>query len=239
MGPPLERWREPVAVFRHGHPRNAEMRTQIVQKAPKWTFSPKYPEPSYDRHKDMYPGPKHPEDHHRDDFSKYKRDPAWTISGNGNGSNWDRPSSAPPGGVYVPLKPSTPRWSFGTSRRTPPAADTPGPGPGGAYVPDTPRGVKVSLTPRRPMRTRTTEGPGPACYTPRDHIAGRWGHWGHVVDSKTPQETGPGPKYDTRRPSMGPRYSMGARRAQSVEKHHADRELGPPFTHFGYNDFGH
>merc|ERR1719456_495044 len=174
MGPPHERWREPVTVFRHGHPRNAEMRTQIVHKAPKWTFGTK----RSDSPRENFPGPHFPADVHRDNFGKYTRDPAWTFPGPCGSPSWDRPLSAPPGGIYVPLKPSTPSWGFGTSRRDPPRADTPGPGPG-AYVLKTPRGVKVSITPRN-IELPKPELPGPTSYTPRGGTPRKWGHWGHA-----------------------------------------------------------
>jgi len=219
MGPPLNSWRKEVRVYRNGIPCCTEMLTQVAEKEPKWTI----PGRAKDPEAAATPGPGHvpPVD-------KYPRAPGYSFP-----RSKERPSSAPPGrGFMKPkLDPTTPKYSFGTNPRPPAFPGEPGPGPGKACPP--PGGPKYSIRLKPPDRNQGL-GPGPAFKPPIsfDKHGPRYGK----ERPQRPRSAGPGPTY---RPKLDPgkSYSMQPRRPDHDDGNW--RPLGPQWTYFGYNDFGH
>mmetsp|Transcript_155598 Transcript_155598/g.290386 ORF Transcript_155598/g.290386 Transcript_155598/m.290386 type:complete len:240 (+) Transcript_155598:102-821(+) len=233
MGPPLAGWRVATATARHGDVCSQEMLTQLgsCRKAPKWSFAPR-PRVSARETTAQAGGA---DDVNRDGFSKYKRDPKWSMGK----PPMLRPKSAPPGPNYKPPeRPTTPQYSFGSRRprgmTSEPPTSTDGPGPGG-YVPKFGGGPKHSMPgkPRRP----TSAGPGPGAYRPKLPDGPKYAyHWGNGDPGRRQSSDGPGPQGEHGRPDRGLKYSFGYRRETPS---HGGRNLGLPFTQFGYDDFGH
>jgi hypothetical protein len=233
MGPPLQSWRKEVRVFRNGIPCCTEMLTQVAEKAPKWTIGKRMQDP--ETMGNPTPGPlgvKGPD--------KFARDPVYSFP---RGGPPDRPSSAPPGPRLLNprLNPSTPKWGFGTNPRPSPFEPQPGPGAGNVRPPR--EGPHYSMPGRRRVPSKKTEDtPGPGNYFPRRPRSAYGPRWGVEKPGQQrphrPPNRGPGPSYVP--PAVcgrdGPSYSF---RPNLQEKPDTDpRVLGPPWTYFGYNDFG-
>jgi len=223
MGPPLASWRDPVAVHRHGTPCCTHMLTQIAEKSPKWTFG-KRPQERVEES----PGPTK-----ADARLTYPRDPVYSFP-----HAVPRPESAPPGPCYVPPStPTTPRYSFGSTKRQSPFVGDDGPGPISYSVPDEKHGPKFSLGVRR--EKKKTKLPGPGNYDPRwrEHVRSpRWGKGGFGYLQRPRSTTPCAMYYSPRMLPDGPAFSLGARRENEDDRW---RPLGPPYTYFGYNEFGH
>lgn len=238
MGPPLRSWRKEVKVWRNGIPCCTEMLTQIAEKAPKWTMGGKPRDLEAER---LAPGPLNvkPPD-------KYPRDAVYSFPQ--GRERPERPSSAPPGPKYKPrITPTTPRYSFGKTPRPHPFAPPPGPGPILSHT--EPGGPKYSCAPRRPMNFfEGPDTPSPQYYAPKRPRSARGPRYGPDSAPQRPPGAppgswppppahGPGPDYLPPQEPPGPRYSI---RPLFPEKPTEDlRHLGPPWTYFGYNDFGH
>lgn len=200
------------------------MLTQVAEKAPKWTFGGK--------RKEVLPGPA-PGPAFVNPPDKYTREPAYTFP---TGSPPPRrPISAPPGPKNVPLQPTTPKWSFGSVSRPDPFAPEAGPGPGLRAMPSS--GPKYSFG-GRPRAKTSHGGPGPNDYKPMRPESARVARWGMPPAGREPPPAGPGPGPGPRSGKpQGPAYSF---RPRLDEKPVDDaRPLGPQWTYFGYNDFGH
>lgn len=249
------------------------MLTQIVDKAPKWSFTGR-PKDAVDQATTAGPIAVKTS-------CKYQRDPTYSFgppggpdSGGLDGSKgYGRPGSAPPGPLYTPLAPTTPHYSFGTTKRGCPFPDvnnSVSPGPSAFSDPRYSRGPKFSMEPRR-SSSRRSDGPGPGGFVPKRSSGATFApHWGKPkprdgdadARSRSLGGYGSGGAHDlgggggTGGPyafGQGPSYSMGARRgmengigdgggggggAKGTNGKLATRELGPNFSHFGYNDFG-
>jgi len=228
MGPPLRGWQEKTATFRHGKVCCEDIATRLggVDKAPKWTMGKRGP---YPKAKES-PGPTRVDDVHRDANGKFKRDPGYSMGK----APIPRPSSAPPGHqVNVPLKPTTPKYSFGGAPRRSPKEDSCGPGPGAYYVTKDFGGPKYSMPPRR-GKTEWT-GPGPGAYKQTLPKGNQAVGWGNAPKRRPQSASAPGPNYVPRTP-RGLGYSFGHRREEKIK----DKSpiTGIPYTQFGYNDFG-
>jgi hypothetical protein len=223
MGPPLKSWREPVAVHRHGIPCCTHMLTQVAEKAPKWTFGKRPQE-----HIAESAGPQN-----ADPKLTYQRDPVYSFP-----HAAPRPVSCPPGPNYVPSNsPTTPRYSFGSTPRQSPFPGDAGPGPRSYTVPDTKHGPKFSFGSRREKKKFPVPGPGTYDKRWQETVRSpRWGKDGFAYLQRPRSTTPCSMYYSPRMVGDGPSFSLGAR----IE-HEDDswRPLGPPYTYFGYNDFGH
>lgn len=226
MGPPLVGWQEKIATYRHGKVCCEDIATRLggVDKAPKWTMGKRARDPKTDG----TPGPGKPNDVHRDAFGKYKRDPGYSMGTPAA----PRPSSAPPGyQVFVPLQPTTPKYSFGGARRGPPKEDSCGPGPGAYYVSKDIGGPKYSMPPRRVKPQAPS--PGPMGYNTEGPKKGLW--WGNAPKKRPHTPSGSGPNYMPSTP-RGPKYTFGQRREEAIKGR--SPMTGIYYTQFGYNDFG-
>mmetsp|Transcript_3898 Transcript_3898/g.12606 ORF Transcript_3898/g.12606 Transcript_3898/m.12606 type:complete len:265 (+) Transcript_3898:130-924(+) len=260
MGPPHPAWQHKTAVFRHTGKMAHEMLTQCVDKAPKWSFNGR---PKDHTDQATTAGPIAVNDNCR-----RNRDPTYSFGPPGGPNAADklgskrgfgRPISAPPGPEYVPLGPTTPQYSFGTTKRGCPFPDMGNnlsPGPAAFNDPRVSRGPKFSMEPRRGS-SRHPDGPGPGGFVPK-HPGGATHapHWGKPKprdgdrrpDSLGASGGGGGSKlYSSFGGLGGPSYSLGARRGTEIGMgdggqgpggRNNTRDLGPSFTHFGYNDFG-
>jgi len=227
MGPPCQSWRKEVAVFRHGMVCCHDMLTQCAEKAPKWTMGQKLP----GKEEKGQPGPtgvKAPD--------KFPRDGVFSF---GNPGRPARPSSAPPGPRFnKPLDSTTPKYSFGTTKRPPAFPGEPGPGPHQGPRKDMP-GPKFSMPGR--YHTKGEGGPGPGQYRterprrPQSAPGPRWGP--RPRGGEPPSADGPGPSYVEKPKQGGPKFSMRPRLDPKLPEEW--RQLGPPYTYFGYDDFGH
>mmetsp|Transcript_6117 Transcript_6117/g.13585 ORF Transcript_6117/g.13585 Transcript_6117/m.13585 type:complete len:242 (+) Transcript_6117:142-867(+) len=236
MGRTLPGWRRNPPIHRHGEPCATHMRTQIVHKAPKWSIQGK----RSDGNPRPTPGPQTPVDV---DLVRYYREPAYSFGSappKDSGRGDRRPASAPAGPRSLrPLDPTTPLYSFGTTKRELPFAVPPGPGPG-AHHPsarDSRSGPHYSMK-GRPLSKTQDGGPGPTSYRPRPTSPN---DRGHVLarSSREPRSVsvGPGPSAVDFPFTNSAKYSMGARLPDKPDI--SGRPLGPPFTHFGYDEFGH
>lgn len=226
MGPPLASWRKEVRVFRYGEPCCTHMLTQQgTPKAPKWTFGGKRKDPEEGN---LYPGPDHcPEP------QRYANPPAYSFPGRGRPS---RPQSAPPGPKYeVPLNPSTPKWSFSKVERPHPFAPPDGPGPENPRRPT--GGPRYSFGKVPPGKKVGPPGPGPSDYRPRRPKSAHGVPMGPPPRPTKEDPRGPGPTYVPHPGPGGPSYSFRPKLEEKPDDHW--RQLGPPWTYFGYNDFGH
>jgi len=223
MGPPLASWRKEIKVFRHGEPCCTHMLTQVAEKAPKWTIPGKPKDPPVA----PAPGPgfTNPPD-------KYPREPAYTMRG---APQHPRPASAP-GLRNLPLNPTTPKWGFGTCPRPDPFAPSGPSGHGPDKLPAPPRGPKYSIGGRPQRKRPKSAGPGPNDYRPRRPGSARVTGWGKAPEGRDGPASAPGPGPPLLAP-VGPSYSMRPQLDQKSDDHW--RQLGPPWTYFGYNDFGH
>jgi len=222
------------------------MRTQIVHKAPKWSIQGKRSEPSLG----PAPGPQSPVNV---DKVKYFREPAYSFGNapakdlGGSGGAEQRANSAPAGPRGAPpLGPTTPLYSFGTTKREMPFAISPGPGPGSHHPwgsdKDGRGGPKYSIKGRPTSKAVQDGGPGPCSYRPRPPSPiGRGQIMAHSDRSpkmsRSRSAIGPGPSVVHMPFSSSAKYSMGLRLPEKVDI--SGRPLGPPFTHFGYDDHGH
>eukprot|EP00746_Dinoflagellata_sp_MGD_P040088 gnl/MRDRNA2_/MRDRNA2_196756_c0_seq1.p1 gnl/MRDRNA2_/MRDRNA2_196756_c0~~gnl/MRDRNA2_/MRDRNA2_196756_c0_seq1.p1 ORF type:complete len:237 (-),score=37.54 gnl/MRDRNA2_/MRDRNA2_196756_c0_seq1:192-902(-) len=228
MGPPLVGWQEKTATYRHGKVCCEDIATRLggVDKAPKWTMGKRGPYPR--AHEG--PGPSRLDDVHRDCIGKFKRDPGYSMGK----PPPPRPCSAPPGRqVHVPLKPTTPKYSFGGAPRTPKSEIPCGPGPGAYYVTKDIGGPKFSMPPRRGKKKEIT--PGPAAYAPLLPTSNHNTCFGDAPKKRPQSATTPGPNYKPITP-RGPKYSFGHRREEAIKGR--SPMTGIPYTQFGYNDFG-
>jgi len=223
-------------VFRNGIPCCTHMLTQCATKAPKWTIPHKPHEP---HESDLHPGPEGcpPPD-------KYPRDVGYTFDRAGPPKK-RRPESAPPGPRFVPpSNPTTPRYSFGTTPRSAPFGsysgarpEEPTPGPLGAAA--IPHGPKYSMTARPPpTKAKGGDAPGPGGYIPRPQRpqSAKGPRFVRENPDIVPRFVGPGPNYMPSQEPPGQAFSI---RPPIIEKEDDNwRQLGPPYTYFGYNDFG-
>jgi len=236
MGPPLKSWRHPIRVFRHGTVCCTEMMTQIVPKAPKWTFGQLRRQCDEERAAALSPGPllaAIPK-------STYTREPVYSFPHATSIMPRVRPASSPPGPTYVPrTKPTTPRYSFGSTKRPCPFQGEGGPGPRAVPHPEDVAAPKYSIGARR--GTKETTSPGPGQYRPRIRDNVRVPAWGKGGDSPPVrlQSATPGPYHFElgMGGKHGPSYTMTPRREEKVDD--TRRRLAPQYTYFGYNDFGH
>lgn len=226
MGPPLEAWREKIATCRHGEVDCEEMLCQLstVRKFPKWSFGTR---PKSARH----PGGTGPEtlhDKYRDAHGKFRREPGYSFPPPPR----ERPSSAPPGGhINFKLRPGTPQYSFGRTKRGGPDPKTDGPGPNACF--SSFGGPKFSMG-LRPNDGPKSFGPGPK-YNPGNPDKKRAPVFG-TGTGYGPKDNGvPGP-YAVPSPMGGASYSLGVRRE---ERPKSAGRLGIQMSQFGYNDFGH
>mmetsp|Transcript_29457 Transcript_29457/g.67858 ORF Transcript_29457/g.67858 Transcript_29457/m.67858 type:complete len:247 (+) Transcript_29457:80-820(+) len=241
MGRTLPSWRRDPPIHRHGEPCCTHMRTQIIHKAPKWSIQGKRKDPS-DK---PTPGPQSPVNI---DAVRYYKEPAYSFGNpppkdRERGSEGKRPFSAPAGPRSLPAPgPTTPLYSFGTTRRELPFAVPPGPGPG-AHHPsqrDSSGGPKYSIKGRPRSRTVQDGGPGPHSYRVRPPSpTGRAPPFPRALPPRSSSSLGPGPGGPSLNQTWdsGVKYSMGMRLPDKVDT--SGRRLGPPFTHFGYDEFGH
>lgn len=214
-------------------------------KAPKWTFSGTGSRPVGDSLNTNVPyhviAPKDPQ--HR-----YTKDPAYSFGNN-------RPSSAPalrgpPPGFDMTnhkLRPNTPQFSFGTTKRPSPFPGEDGPGPG-FKVPKGRDGPKYSMPGRRGPKTPADTGPGPN-FCRKERPTGRPRPASAPTRSRRerPQSAGAGPGPTYYRPGMERDtggVSIGDLRKEKATLYGGGdeddvRRLGKPWGYFGYNDFGH
>jgi len=211
------------------------MLCQCAEKAPKWTFGGgkghELNATMHDEKVTAFTAITH-------DMSpkKYKKEPAFTFG-------VLRPDSVTlrPGPDYCPrTSTSTPRYGFGSTKRPSPFPGEPGPGPG-FQLPERKDGPKFSMRGKRDKADKAE--PGPADYdvsrSGSHALAPRWGRSAKSERRKRSASVGaPGPAYF--KSSMmhdGPAYSLGAQRKEHFEEDR--RQLGKPYTYFGYDDFGH
>lgn len=223
MGPPLASWRKEVRVSRHGEACCTHMLTQVAEKAPKWTFTGKA--------KELPPGPA-PGPGLTNAPDKYSREPAYSFGGT---PKLQRSFSVPVGLQNLPLQPTTPKWGFGSCPRPDPFSPSQSSGHGPAKLPGAPQGPKYSFA-GRPQRKTKTSGPGPHDFRPHRPGSARAIRWGQAPANckRPPSAPGPGPPLPG--PS-GPLYSLRPRLDEKPDDHW--RQLGHPWSHFGYDDFGH
>lgn len=254
-------------IYRHGEPPANYMRTQIVEKGPKWSFAARRPETS---RTDDTPIPGcAPRDEGR---FKYRKSPSYTFGGRPESKARPRPSSAPPGGrrdrqqgqESVPRSMTrqnsygTNQRSFGTStRKLPWGGSGPDLGPGPTYTASTMglSGCRYSLGGKletKPSSSQSELGPGPAAYNPGSRRGSIKGGPRYQRSHSRPSSAGsrasigasdhPGPMYNPKLLGRGPSFSIGYRIDRKEAMREADegafRPLPPPFTHFGYDDFG-
>lgn len=244
MGPPHPSWKKEVQTFRNTHIHSTEQLCQLGShwKAPKWTFGNRYSDAGVDKGSLKGPqgiGDKAPERHPRQPVYSFGAAPDGLI----------RNRSAPPGPNWKPRgDPTTPQWSFGTTSRPNPFGPKESPGPldtrGG------PGGPKYSFPPG-PQRPAGYGAPYEVTPSP-DHYGllpgrrppgPRWGP-GTVLDGRPKKpDHGPGPNYAPGPWRDGPAYSF---RPQLPAGGDGDAgaslsgfTLPPPYTFFGYNEFGH
>jgi len=202
---------------------------QGTEKAPKWTIGGRLKDPAEVKH--ATPGPTGVQGP-----DKFPREPCYSFPG-GRTSAPGRPASAPAGprGYNPRMNPTTPKWGFGSTKRPDPFAADPGPGPGKVHEPR--GGPRYSMPPRRKNNTGGPEGPGPGFYKPkrpRSAYGPRWGPEG--PKPQKPQDSGPGPNYVPQAGNDGPSCSFLVNPPEKPDGNW--RQLGPPWTYFGYNDFG-
>lgn len=200
------------------------MLTQVAEKAPKWTIPGKPKDPPVG----PAPGPgfTNPPD-------KYPREPAYSFGGAPKDL---RSASAPPGLRNIRLNPTTPKWGFGSCPRPDPFAPSKPSGHGPEKLPAPSRGLKYSIGGRPQRKRPKTAGPGPNDYRPRRPGSARVTGWGKAPAPRDRPLSAPGPGPPLPGPN-GPSYSMRPRLDEKDDDHW--RQLGPPWTYFGYNDFGH
>jgi len=214
-----------------------------VGKAPKWSFHGQLESPPA---KSDVPGPYGPVDPNRDSHGKYSRDPAFSFKGS-SGATSRIKSAWNPGPTAFEDKTASraPSYGFSSSKRgsrggclgsSEPSSEA-SPGPGAYLCNSKEGGPKYSMAPRLDGPHRVTAGPGaafrwPECApntTPRFPV-------GRPSSSRRPRSAGrvgPGPAAYPPRSMIGsaPSYSLGARPKEFL---HEKRELGGPFTTFGY-----
>jgi hypothetical protein len=252
-------------IYRHGEPAANHMRTQIVEKGPKWSMAGRQTEACCT---DDTPIPGcAPRDGGR---FKYRTSPSYSFGGHSESRR--RPSSAPPGGrrrdhdyqqcpdsggaPRATSKPMTRQNSFGSSQRSfgtgqrklPWGSSAPdlGPGPGDYRVPARESGLRFSLGGRIEGASQSDFGPGPAFYNPASTQGVCKGGPRYRRSHARPSSAGsnassghPGPMYNPKLLGRGPSFSLGASRTEKRDaQEDAFRPLPPPFTHFGYDDFG-
>jgi len=90
------------------------------------------------------------------------------------------------------------------------------------------------------QRKRDVTGPGPADYLLRENAPKPAPRWGNSTEAKQRSASvgGPGPSYyHNTMEHDGPAYSLGSRfKAKCPDD---KRQIGNPWTYFGYDDFGH
>jgi len=238
MAPTLPSWQKDVAVFRHGEPHCTEMLCQCAEKAPKWSFAGGK---GHRVHDELAYNPDFSVITHDTSPKRYTKDPTFSF---GHSRSASTPNMRSTGPDYCPRTSSTtPLYSFGSTKRPSPFPGQEGPGPELQH-PALKGGPRYSMRSRGSGK-RTSGGPGPE-YVPRDltHApAPRWGRdrcsSNYGTRTRSASIGGPGPYYF--RDTMlhdGPAYSMcdDRRKAkQEIDK----RQLGNPWTYFGYDDFGH
>lgn len=251
MGPPHPSWKKEIQTFRNGHPHATEQLCQQggAWKAPKWTFGQKVTG-IVGTVNDLGPtGIGNPPD------SRYPTDPVFTFGvpagdPRASQSRLNRGRSAPPGPNFLPAHdPTTPKWSFGTTKRPDPFNPfgvKSGPGP--KDIRGGPGGPKYSFPPgpQRDSGYGPGDTPSPDFYGPRrpeKNPGPRYGP-GTVLDTipKNPQ-LGIGPNFNPLPFRGGPAYSFRPQLPDGGDGmpkgYHDGWTLPPQYTYFGYNEFGH